>query len=63
MAIDPKRDPYEAEGEAILDANPALRAKLEAKVRLAIAGKLETVDASVVDAELDALLGDLAEGD
>lgn len=63
MATNPERDPYQAEGEAILDANPGLREKLEAKLRLAIEGKLETVDSSRIDAELAAALGHPVEDD
>lgn len=52
MATDPDRDPYQAEGEAVLAAHPGLREKLEEMVRLAREGKLETVDSTAIDAAL-----------
>lgn len=63
MATDRERDPYQAEGEAILAANPGLREKLEEKLRLAIEGKLDTVDSSGIDAALAKALGRPLEGD
>ena len=63
MATDRERDPYQAEGEAILAANPGLREKLEEKLRLAIEGELETVDSSAIDAAIAKALGRPVEGD
>ena len=63
MATDRERDPYQSEGEAILAANPGLREKLEEKLRLAIEGKLETVDSSGIDAAIAKALGRPVEGD